>query len=126
MPKKRPHPNEWPPERYAQFKKLWLRGWPFLKIAKCLSFTWGRPVSKNTCIGKAYRMRDERRPKFAAYMAPDIDAILPKPGHCSWPEGHPDKPGYHCCGAKALPGKPYCAAHAARAYVKPKEERRAA
>lgn len=36
---------------------------------------------------------------------------------CRWPEGEPKKPGFRFCCAPAKLGKPYCAEHAARAYV---------
>lgn len=42
---------------------------------------------------------------------------------CCWPIGDPGTPGFHFCGAKPLPGKPYCAEHAALAYVKLRDRR---
>jgi len=36
---------------------------------------------------------------------------------CLWPIGDPGEPGFHFCGEPSLAGKPYCAAHAARAYI---------
>jgi GcrA cell cycle regulator len=45
---------------------------------------------------------------------------------CLWPHGHPDDPHFHFCGGHLVPGKPYCAVHAAIAYVRPKEEKQAA
>jgi GcrA cell cycle regulator len=38
-------------------------------------------------------------------------------GGCLWPIGDPGDKDFHFCGAQALPGKPYCAEHAARAYI---------
>jgi len=38
-------------------------------------------------------------------------------GGCLWPIGDPNDPAFHFCGADPLPGKPYCAEHAARAYI---------
>jgi GcrA cell cycle regulator len=35
---------------------------------------------------------------------------------CRWPVGDPCRPDFFFCGARPLAGKPYCAAHAARAY----------
>jgi hypothetical protein len=40
-----------------------------------------------------------------------------EPG-CLWPHGHPDDSEFHFCGARPLAGKPYCADHAAIAYVR--------
>lgn len=42
---------------------------------------------------------------------------------CCWPIGEPATPGFRFCGAPALPGKPYCAEHAALAYVHVRERR---
>lgn len=36
---------------------------------------------------------------------------------CLWPIGDPGDTDFHFCGAEAVPGKPYCAEHAARAYI---------
>lgn len=48
----------------------------------------------------------QRQPKQAGHR-----------GGCLWPIGDPGDPDFHFCGADALPGKPYCAEHAARAYI---------
>lgn len=42
---------------------------------------------------------------------------------CQWPHGDPGTPDFHFCGATPLPGKPYCAEHAAIAYVKIRDRR---
>lgn len=42
---------------------------------------------------------------------------------CQWPFGDPGTPDFHFCGAKPLPGKPYCAEHAAIAYVRIRDRR---
>lgn len=42
---------------------------------------------------------------------------------CCWPLGDPGTPGFHFCGAKPVPGKPYCAEHAQLAYVKLRDRR---
>lgn len=42
---------------------------------------------------------------------------------CCWPIGEPGTPGFRFCGAPALVGKPYCAEHAAIAYVRVKDRR---
>ncbi|WP_419905411.1 GcrA family cell cycle regulator [Kiloniella sp.] len=36
---------------------------------------------------------------------------------CLWPEGDPGDDDFHFCGAPAVPSKPYCAEHCARAYI---------
>lgn len=35
---------------------------------------------------------------------------------CHWPIGDPKKSGFHFCGARGVPGLPYCGEHAAIAY----------
>jgi GcrA cell cycle regulator len=42
---------------------------------------------------------------------------------CCWPIGEPGKPSFHFCDAVAVHGKPYCAQHAALAYVKIRDRR---
>ena len=42
---------------------------------------------------------------------------------CQWPIGDPGTPDFHFCGASPLSGKPYCAEHAAIAYVKIRDRR---
>lgn len=42
---------------------------------------------------------------------------------CQWPSGNPGEPDFRFCGAPSLPGKPYCAEHAAIAYVKIRDRR---
>ncbi len=39
-------------------------------------------------------------------------------GHgCLWPIGDPGDTDFHFCGDEAVPGKPYCDAHCAKAYI---------
>lgn len=42
---------------------------------------------------------------------------------CCWPIGEPGTSGFSFCGAEPMAGKPYCAEHAALAYVKPRDRR---
>jgi GcrA cell cycle regulator len=42
---------------------------------------------------------------------------------CCWPIGEPGQPGFRFCAAEALSSKPYCAEHAAVAYVKARDRR---
>ena len=37
---------------------------------------------------------------------------------CCWPIGEPGSKGFRFCDAATVPGKPYCATHTGRAYVK--------
>ncbi len=42
---------------------------------------------------------------------------------CCWPLGEPGTRSFRFCDAEATPGKPYCSAHAAIAYVKVRDKR---
>jgi GcrA cell cycle regulator len=42
---------------------------------------------------------------------------------CCWPIGEPGTPGFRFCSAEATKTKPYCAEHAAVAYVRVKDRR---
>jgi GcrA cell cycle regulator len=41
---------------------------------------------------------------------------------CAWPIGDPGDPEFRFCGEKSVPGKPYCEAHCAQAYITKKKE----
>jgi GcrA cell cycle regulator len=42
---------------------------------------------------------------------------------CCWPIGEPGTKAFRFCSAEGTPGKPYCAEHAAQAYVKVRDRR---
>ncbi|HEY4251776.1 MAG TPA: GcrA family cell cycle regulator, partial [Roseomonas sp.] len=42
---------------------------------------------------------------------------------CCWPIGEPGTADFRFCTAESLGGKPYCAEHAALAYVKARDRR---
>ena len=42
---------------------------------------------------------------------------------CCWPIGEPGTKGFHSCGVKSLPGRPYCEDHVAIAYVRVRDRR---
>jgi GcrA cell cycle regulator len=46
-----------------------------------------------------------------------------RPQSCCWPLGEPGTRSFRFCDAESLPGKPYCAAHAAVAYVRVRDKR---
>ena len=66
-------------------------------------------------------------PPPAPSPAPVLRAVHRAPGGrlvaCCWPIGEPGTRSFHFCDAESLPGKPYCAPHAALAYVKVKDRR---
>jgi len=47
----------------------------------------------------------------------------PRPQACCWPIGEPGTKGFRFCDAGSTTGKPYCAEHAALAYVKVRDRR---
>jgi GcrA cell cycle regulator len=54
--------------------------------------------------------------------------VPPHTGHvheCQWPIGHPKRPGFHFCGARTVPDRPYCREHCEIAYIgygRPRQE----
>ena len=62
----------------------------------------------------------------AAASKPALRPIAPRLGRsvaCCWPIGEPGTPSFRFCDADAAAGKPYCADHAAVAYVKVRDRR---
>ncbi len=69
----------------------------------------------------------------APVPAPALRAISRLPGGsrapggrlvtCCWPTGEPGTRSFRFCDGESLPGKPYCATHAALAYVKVRDRR---
>lgn len=134
---------EWTPDRVKTLMALWAEGIPTLEIGRRLG------VTKNAVVGKVHRLGLTKRqsPINATPRAPRV-AKLPQPvrapsmvvparsdmvkmeeltsGMCNWPEGEPGEDSLRFCGQPSLEGKPYCAGHCARAYVKSTRERKVA
>ena len=109
----------WTPELIDQLAVLWKEGLSTAEIGRRLG------VTKNAVVGKAHRLALDPRP--SPLKRPPAPRVVGNPGpSCSWPNGHPGEKGFHFCGKRPLPGKPYCAEHAEMAYVKPKEKSNAA
>lgn len=66
----------------------------------------------------------------APRVAPAVEVPAPKPAPrpvrmkaaaggrgCLWPIGDPGDADFHFCGGEAVPSKPYCDEHCARAYI---------
>jgi GcrA cell cycle regulator len=124
----------WTDERIAELTRLWQAGHSASEIGKRLG------VSKNAVVGKAHRLKLPGRPspikhteaprtqppkRKQAAAKPRVQAPPPRarvedgrggPG-CLWPIGDPGDTDFHFCGEQVVPGKPYCADHAARAYI---------
>lgn len=109
----------WTPELIQQLSALWKEGLSTAEIGRRLG------VTKNAVVGKAHRLYLDPRPSpLKRPPAPRVTVALGPT--CSWPEGHPGDKGFRFCGKRPLPGKSYCAEHAQKAYVKPKEKSNAA
>ena len=107
----------WTHDLVEQLGQLWRQGLSTAEIGRRLGLT------KNAVVGKAHRLSLDPRPsplKTPPRRRPPIVIDVSGPT-CSWPIGHPGEKGFHFCSDKPMPGKPYCAAHAALAYIKPKE-----
>jgi GcrA cell cycle regulator len=95
--------------------RLWAEGHSTAEIGRRLGLT------KNAVVGKAHRLSLAPRPsplKGPPKRRVVVDFSGPS---CSWPIGHPGEKHFHFCGARPLGGKPYCAEHAAMAYIPPKK-----
>ncbi|HZS84588.1 MAG TPA: GcrA family cell cycle regulator [Stellaceae bacterium] len=106
----------WTQERVEQLGRLWKEGHSTAEIGRRLGIT------KNAVVGKAHRLSLEPRPspvKVVIKRRVVFDISGPS---CSWPIGHPGEKGFHFCGERPIAGKPYCAEHAALAYIRPKRE----
>lgn len=121
-------PFEWTPERTAALIALWDEGLPTAEIGTRLGIT------KNAVIGKVHRLGLTKRAspikgalpgrKPRPVLSADVIRLdRLGPGMCSWPEGDPGSEEFRFCGDRAVPGKPYCEAHCARAYVKPSKDK---
>ena len=107
--------NVWTQERVDDLAKLWREGFSTAEIGRRLGLT------KNAVVGKAHRLALNPRPSpvKAPPAKPRIVVEFNGPS-CSWPLGHPGEKNFHFCGARPTAGKPYCAEHAALAYIRPK------
>jgi GcrA cell cycle regulator len=106
----------WTPERIDQLTLLWDEGITTAEIGRRIG------VTKNAVIGKVHRLG----------LVPRVITVRPPPRRnvfeftgsvCMWPHGHPGDDDFHFCGERPVAGKPYCATHAAVAYIKPKEQK---
>jgi len=109
----------WTPQRIEQLTRLWEEGVTTAEIGRRIG------VTKNAVIGKVHRIG----------LVPRVVKEIPPPRRnvfdfngvvCMWPTGHPSDDDFHFCGGRPVAGKPYCAEHAALAYVRPKDKPEAA
>lgn len=126
------HFFEWTPERIALLTQLWAEGLTGTQIGARMKIT------KSSAIGKAQRLKlparaiSHRKPPkpFAPARAPFVQRpvstsrleeyssmpTVKKP--CQFPMWGDEKPTHEYCGKDRVEGKPYCASHCARAFVK--------
>lgn len=105
----------WTAERVERLGQLFAEGLPTAEIGRRLGLT------KNAVIGRLNRNAMTRRE--TAPKAPPRPNVFEFSGpSCLWPYGHPNDTNFHFCGARPVPGKPYCAEHAAVAYVRPRDQ----
>jgi GcrA cell cycle regulator len=79
-------------------------------------------LTKNAVIGRLHRNAMTRR-EIPPLVQPRRNVFELAGPSCLWPYGHPNDASFHFCGARPLPGKPYCAEHAAIAYIRPKDQK---
>lgn len=142
---------DWTPERVERLRALWKEGRTSSYCADVLGVSRSAIVGKIHRIGMAGRRVSQNmaeRKKIAASAGPRVPRLAtprPKPvipveplpvlkaddvarvsfadlehHHCRWPAGDPVE-GF--CGEPKVPGLPYCAGHAHRAYRQPQPHR---
>ncbi len=113
--------EEWTPLRISALIALWNEGLSTSEIGNRLGIT------KNAVVGKVHRLGLPKRytpvaKKVESSSVVRLESL--KAGMCSWPDGEPGTDEFRFCGHPAIEGKPYCAEHCARAYVRVTKERK--
>jgi GcrA cell cycle regulator len=109
----------WTPERIETLTRLWEEGVTTAEIGRRIG------VTKNAVIGKVHRIG--LVPRVVTEKPPPRRNVFDFTGAvCMWPIGHPGDDDFHFCGTPPDGGKPYCAKHAALAYIRPKDKPEAA
>ncbi len=108
---------EWTPARISTLIALWDEGITTTEIGRRLGIT------KNAVVGKVHRLGlAKRRTSGQSGKVAETPKVISLgrlgAGMCSWPEGDPRKDDLSFCGQKTVVGRPYCAVHCAKAYVK--------
>ena len=71
----------------------------------------------------APRTPEPPRPQIALRAVPAAPRPPGRVSACCWPIGEPGTPSFRFCSDTAMHGRPYCADHAALAYVKVRDRR---
>ena len=139
----------WTNEQVEELKRLWSEGLTTGEIGKALGVSKNAVVGKAHRLGLQGRPSPIRRPEDEPAVPAEPETPPPVAGKaprrtskaakkaaatkekrftvndlvsssCRWPIGDPKDEDFHFCGKEALPDKPYCAEHAAIAYVSAK------
>ena len=140
----------WTDEQVEELKRLWEKGLTTGEIGKALGVSKNAVVGKAHRLGlngrpSPIRRGDEETEETvseAVEKKKETKAAASKKStakekekrklftvndltstSCRWPIGDPKDEDFHFCGKEALPDKPYCAEHAAIAYVSAKSLR---
>ena len=70
-----------------------------------------------TRFDKPAQVEPKSQPAAVVKAEPPRPAYIRRPASCLWPIGTPGK-DMEFCGADAVPGRPYCATHVERAYIR--------
>ena len=79
------------------------------------ALTQSTPSDKKKAIKGTAAKKTAEKEKNKLFTVNDLTS-----SSCRWPIGDPKDEDFHFCGKEALPDKPYCAEHAAIAYVSAK------
>ena len=139
----------WTDEQVEELKKLWNKGLTTGEIGKALGVSKNAVVGKAHRLGLNGRPSPIRRNEEEATAQTEEKPVQTEKkkaaskttssakntgkekkklftvndltsNSCRWPIGDPKDEGFHFCGKECLPDKPYCAEHAAIAYVSAK------
>ena len=138
----------WTEERIQELRDLWQAGHSASQIGAMMGVSKNAVVGKAHRLKLPARPSPIRaqgskprpapkprtpRPVALRRPAPAPEApprIAPRPvrahggtKECLWPIGDPGDVDFHFCGADPVPGRPYCEAHCAKAYIVKTRER---
>jgi GcrA cell cycle regulator len=110
--------QNWSPSHDQQLRQLVEKGLTATKIGDALGISKNAVIGRCRCVGLV----------LAASLGPRPVKSLPEPrikfpagDCCRWPHGHVGEPHFHFCGEPVTRGRPFCADHAARAYLRKPE-----
>lgn len=111
---------EWTDDQIKELIRLWDQGLPTSEIGRLLGTT------KNAVVGKAHRMGLSKR-QSPIHKKVEVSRVIRlselRAGMCCWPIGEPGTADFRFCGKTAVPSKPYCPEHCAKAYVSGKDRK---